>query len=209
MPVSVSYTGTAPDIGALNLDNPDNIINGNGLSEPITDANLQTVTHAAVNFDPPGIAWTTTDPGGPNSDFFAVSTGTVVFEFDLGSATTVGTFASWGYHFGTFNDNSIANVTLEFSVDGGATVDSVQTIDVPYTTSWDLASVVPLTPASADYITMTVNDNHFGSVYANGGDRVGVAEIVFSTEVIPEPTTLSLMVLFGGLALFRRRNQAV
>lgn len=75
-------------------------------------------------------------------------TGTVVFEFDLGSATTVGTFALWGYHFGSNNDNSIANVTLDFSINGGTNIDSSQTIDVPYPASWDLATVVPLTPAS-------------------------------------------------------------
>jgi hypothetical protein len=207
VPTGVTYTGTAPDIGGSGLNDPNGIINGSGLSEALTDANLATVTHAAVGFN--GNAWTTTDPGGFPSDFFAATTGTVVFEFDLGSTTPVGTFASWGYHFGAFNGNSISDVTLDFSTDGGTTIDSSQTITVPFGATFDASTIVPLTPTTANFITMTVNDNHYDPANeAAGGDRVGLAEIAFSTEVIPEPATLSLMGVLGAVALLSRRKRA-
>ena len=209
-PTSVTFTGTATELGGLNLDNEANIINGNGLSGVLTDANLYTVTHAPVSFSAPGNAWTTTDPGGFPSDFFASTTATVVFGIDLGGTTSIGRFASWGYYFNGQNGNTIANVTLDFSTDGGTTIDSSQTFAVPLPSSADLASVVELTPTTANYITMTVNDNHFGNpgLEEGGGDRVGLAEIAFST-VVPEPTSVSLMALFGGSVLLIRRKLKV
>ena len=80
------------------------------------------------------------------------------------------------------NRNSISNVTLYFSTDGGLTTDSSQTIAVPLPATYNLASVVKFSPVTANYITMVVNDNHYGNAAGTGGggDRVGLAEIRFA-----------------------------
>jgi len=192
-PTTVTYTGTAAELLGNGLDDETNIINGNGLAEALAPdgTNLGTVTHANVNFT--DNAWTTTDPNGPASDFFSNNTATVIFKFDLGGTfTDIDTFVAWGYHFGTFNGNSASNVTLDFSTDGGLTVASSQTIAVPFAAAVNLATIVKLTPVNANFITMTVNDNHYGDV--RGGDRVGISEIRFgsnlTTPVLP-PSILS------------------
>ncbi|MFI4862320.1 MAG: PEP-CTERM sorting domain-containing protein [Phycisphaerales bacterium JB063] len=214
-PVSVTYTGTGVELAGLNLDNETNIINGNGLSAALAanESNLASVTHAAVSFSAPGNAWTTTDPNGSTGDYFdpAGSGGTIVFEFDLGATHTVDSMAVWAYHFDVYGGNTISNVTLGFSTDGGTSIDSTQTVDVPLSATAPESVIVALAATDANYIVMTVNDNHFGTDDPNnpgtpiaGGDRVGLAEIVF-TDTVPEPGSLALLAL-GGLAVLRRRR---
>lgn len=208
-PSSITFTGTGEIVGA-GLDDETNIINGNGLSGALTtDADLLTVTHAPINFVDNG--WTTTDPGGFPSDYFASTVADLTFGIDLGGSTQVGAFASWGYSFDAgFNGNQISSVRLDFSSDGtGTIIDSTQTIAVPLGATSHSSTVValPTLVASANYITMTVLDNHYGA--ATGGDRVGLAEVRFSTEAIPEPATLGLVAVFGGAVLFIRRKLTI
>jgi len=214
-PASISYTGTGVELAGLNLDNETNLINGSGLSAALAadESNLGTVTHDAVSFSAPGNAWVTTDPNGAAGDYFdpAGAGGTVVFDIDLGGTHTVDSFTSWGYHFGVYGGNPISNVTLEFSTDGGGTIDSSQTVDVPFGATPGAGTTVALAATSANFIRLTVNDNHFGTddpdnpgTAVAGGDRAGLAEIAFTNDV-PEPGSLALLGL-GGLAMLRRRR---
>lgn len=199
-PASITFVGTATELAGLNLDDENNVINGNGLSAPLAvdESNLGTVTHADVSFSAPGNAWVTTDPGGGNSDFYASGGGTVVFDIDLGGTFALNRLASWGYGFGGPQGNSISSVQLDFSTDGGGTFGSSETIAVALNaddgvTADFTAAISSFTTTDANFIRMTVLDNHFNDVQGFGGDRVGLAEIRFLT--IPEPTGATLAAL--------------
>lgn len=208
---SINYTGTASEEG-LNLGDESNIINGNGLAGGLggllpDGSNIGTLTHDAVTFTAPGNAWATIDAGSGGGDWFTVgeNDGTVIFDFDLGGSFEIDSIAVWGYHFGAANGNSISDITLDFSTDGGGTTNSSQTVGVPLPGTFNLATVVGLTPTHANFVTMTVNDNHFGG--PGGGDRVGIAEIHFTGTAVPEPSSLALLSAGGfGLIFIRRRK---
>lgn len=209
-PVSVNYAGSASSAGGgINLDTAENIINGNGLSAtPAADeSDIATITHAGVSFAAPGNAWATDDPAPGGGDWFGAggSSGTVVFEFNLGGTFTIDSIVSWGYFFAGSNGNSISEVTLDFSTNGGVSTDSSQTVAISLE-SGGAASISAIAATSANHITMTVTDNHFGNAAATegGGDRVGIAEIRF-TDNVPEPGSLALLGL-GGLMITRRRR---
>ena len=183
-PTNVTYIGTASEeVAIANLDDENDIINSNGLSEALNvdESNLSTVTHAAVTFDAPGNSWATVDPGAPGGDWFTLgeNDGSVVFEFDLGGSFNVGSLVAWGYHFGLANGNTISQVTLDFSTDGGLSIDSSQTVKVPLPADFDGATIVQLAPVDANFVILTVTDNHFGG--PAGGDRIGIAEVRFLT----------------------------
>lgn len=180
---SVAYVGTASEETGLPLDDETSIINSSGLSDELLadGSNLTTVTHDAVELVGVANAWATIDAGPAAGDWFTdgENDGTVIFDFDLGDIYIVDSFATWGYHFGVANGNSIAEVIFDFSTDGGATIDSSQTVAVPLPDPIDAASIIVLKPTNANFIKMTVTDNHFGG--PAGGDRIGIAEIRFTT----------------------------
>ena len=204
-PTSISYTGTQAEEGS-NLDDENNLINGNGLSAtPLTVDNIDTVTHATPSFDPPGNAWTTTAPGGPSSDFFASSPGTVVFEMGFDDTYEIASFYNWSYDFneGYFNANNIRTITLDYGVDDYASTLGTFDLTVP-STHFNATETVLSSTITANQVRITVTDNFSGVSGFGGGDRVSAAEFAF--ETIPEPFSIGLMACFGGLALLLRRR---
>ena len=200
---SISYTGTAPELGGNNLDDENQLINGSGLSAVLTDANLSTVTHGNVVFSSPGNAWVTTDPGGASSDFFASSPGSVVFDIVFDATYTVDNLASWGYHFGALNGNDMSVITLDYGV-GNFTDGSIANQTIAQGASAGASVITALGGITADRVRITVTDNYSGT--SAGGDRVGLAEIAFQGTVVPEPSSTALLGL-GGLALILRRRK--
>jgi hypothetical protein len=188
----------------LNLDNEDNIINGNGLSAIPTILNVDTVTHAAVSFGAPGNVWATDDPAPGGGDYFADNGGAVLsFEILFDQTYVVTDLVSWGYHFNSLNANDIAAVTLDYGVGdftGGSTSVAIALGAAPG------VSVTSSVGSSfvADRLKLTVTDNQFG-VIPNGGDRVGIAELRF-IGAVPEPSTAALLGL-GSLALVMGRRK--
>ncbi|NNC89103.1 MAG: hypothetical protein HKN82_11645 [Akkermansiaceae bacterium] len=204
-PTSITYTGTGVEAAGLNLDDENNIINGNGLSATPTFANYTTVTHAAVSFAAPGNAWVTNDPGGPGSDYYAASGGaTIVFDVFLDQAYSLTDFVSWGYHFGSPNDNDIQGVTLDYGV--GSFTDGSTSIVVPLAASPGAAVSTALgSTIQADRVRLTITDNHFGTS-GDGGDRVGFAEMRF--VAVPEASEAAIACIgILGLAAHRRRKR--
>lgn len=171
---SITYTGTAPAESGFNLGDPNNLINGSGLSAALTEANIDSVTHANPSFDAPGNAWSTNSPGG---DFFAAPTGTVVFEIVFDEAYNLTNFYNWSYDFDeALNGNNIRTVTIDYGVgDFASTTGSVDLTPLPGS---NVSSNTPLA-ITADRVRITVTDNFFGVGVAAGGDRVSAAEFAF------------------------------
>ncbi len=204
-PTAITYTNTPnQELTGLNLDNEINIINGNGLSATPTVGNVTSVTHDSVSFSSPGNAWATIDPGPGAGDFFAEGGNAPMFTIDLGGTYSVTDFVIWGYHFGSNNGNHPKNITLEFSTNGGASYGAPLGILVPNAGAFNSADVVNFSARDANFVRLTVTDNYFGTY--SGGDRVGISEIRFMGDAIPEPSS-SLLGAVGVLALLRRRKR--
>lgn len=204
-PTSISYTNSPnQEQTGLFLDNELNIINGSGLSAAPTVGNVNTVTHASVSLSSPGNAWATVDIGPGAGDFFAEGGNAPVFAIDLGATYSVTDFVIWGYHFGANNGNHPKNITLEFSTNGGTSYGSPLPILVPNAGAFNGADVVTFAAQNANHVRLTVTDNYFGSY--SGGDRVGISEIRFMGDAVPEPSAAILGSL-GALALLRRRRR--
>lgn len=209
-PDSISYvTVPSQQIGGLNLDNPNNIINGNGLSGTPDINNWSTITHAAVSFDAPGNAWTTIDPGGPNSYFFESGGVPQVFEMTLtpdAANPFINSVIFWGYHFGVTNGNTLSEINLEFSSDGGNSFfDSRNGVSIPLTAEQAVRTMFAPVIGNTNFIRMTVTDNHFASnPEGGGGDRVGIAELRFTA--VPEPSSALVLCALGLMTTLRRRR---
>lgn len=55
---------------------------------------------------------------------------------------------------------------------------------------------------------LSLTDNYYGlNGMAGGGDRVGLGKIRLATEVIPEPSTLALVLAGAILLRWRRRSR--
>jgi hypothetical protein len=198
-PSAISYTGTGVEFFSTEA----NLINSNGLSGTATLANYGTITHDAADA---GNAWVTDDPGAAGGDYFSDSGGaTVVFELSLDQVYGLTDLVFWGYHFGGANSNEGREFRLEFSTDSGGSFGS------PVVVSQTLGSHAVANAATlglggtydADFVRLTVLDNHFGT--APGGDRVGLGELRFVGEAVPEPTA-ALLGGIGLIGLLRRRR---
>lgn len=211
-PTSIAYI-TSPNqeengIGG-SLNDETRIIDGSGLPSTPTFANFFTLVHASVNLGGAATAnaWATVDIGPAGGDFFAEGGIAPVFDMAVGNETNIDSLIVWDYHFGSNNGNHPSLVDLQFSNDNGATFFASRLgLIVPITTGANgLPSQTTFAPVtgSVNFIRMTVTDNHFG--IGNGGDRVGIAEIRFTTA-IPEPSSALILLGLGGLVGLRRRR---
>jgi len=154
-------------------------------------------------------------------DYFAQSPAPVII-WDLtgGGDTLVGTALFWQYQNDGGGDNRVGNharaVELQFNTeaegaDAFAGAATTLLLAPTLTGEQNIAQGLALSGGSYRYIRMAVTDNHFGDpdgygVHATiGGDRVGLGEVRFATEIIPEPATIALLGT-GFLGLIRRRK---
>jgi hypothetical protein len=202
---------------------PAHMVDGSGLSEAIPAGD--TLTHAlGVTHLYDGVfeSWVTMDPNGGNSDYYANGTAAPLIVLDLGAEQSVGTIILWQYQ-----NNGGSNAT-----DGARDGNHTRTIDVRFNTAADGSSnfagspttvtlkevwlglggvnsaqafAIPAAP-TARYVQLAVTDNYYGQPGINaGGDRVGLGEVRFATEVVPELSS-ALLGALGLLGLLRRRR---
>lgn len=186
-PTAVTQTA---GLAAIGSSPPERLIDGSGLSEPVTVDNYSTVTHGTAVGD----HWVTNQETGPTNDYFDSEVAPVL-EFQLDEIYELTHFMIWGYPFG--GSNEAQEFTLDFSLDGGSSYyDSVNLSTLSATqddsTTLDLGNVF-----EADFVRVTITDNY-------DGNRVGLGEVRF--VVIPEPGSMALMGLGILCLITRRRN---
>lgn len=177
-PDSITFTGTAVEFFATEA----NLINGTGLSGSPTIEDYTTITHATAGA---GNAWVTTNPAGAG-DFFPTGQ-TVVFDLAFPQLHRFTDFVFWGYHFGGGNGNEGRRFSLEFSTDGGANFGPPVIVQraLGAATVANAATLSLGGEFDADFVRLTVLDNHFGAI--GGGDRVGLGEIRFIADIPRDP----------------------
>jgi hypothetical protein len=177
-PTGITFAGTAVEF----FTDETNLINGSGLSAVPAISDYTTVTHAAAGA---ANAWVTTNPAGAG-DFFPVGQ-TVVFNFTFDRPYRFTDLVFWGYHFGAANGNEARRFELAFSTDGGASFLPPVIVERPLgsATVANAATMNLGAPVDADFVRMTVLDNHFGAI--QGGDRVGLGEVRFIGDIPRDP----------------------
>ena len=215
MPTILSEANTNPYSTATT----DKLNDNSGMTPVVNTGDSLATALAAVHantgvFD----SWVTNDAP---PDYFATSLAPViVWDVTGGGDSPVGTAIFWQYQNDGGGDNKVGNhartVELQFNTEAEGAVTfagSVTTLMLEPTLTGDLnvAQAFALSGDSYRYVLMAVTDNHFGDpdglgVHATiGGDRVGLGEVRFASEVIPEPATIALLGT-GVLALIRRRR---
>jgi hypothetical protein len=164
-PVSVTATDSITGFSAANL---------------FSDAQLSAGNYLA-SASPGGLgnSWVTSAPNGATGDYFANGTANPVLELDLSNFGLDKSFdkvAIWGYSSAAGND--LKSFTLEFSTDGGNTYSNPISLEKSMYSVDNFVTVIDLGGEfEADYVRMTITDNHFET--GAGGDRVGFNEIRF------------------------------
>ena len=201
--VLITPTGLTNTSGVSEFFPAINIINNTGLSGAADINNYNTITHGAAGA---GTAWTTIDPAPAAGDYYAQGGTAAIFTLNLDQLYAVTDFVFWGYHFNAANGNEGREFTLSFSTDGGATFPTSTSVSNPLST-FAVSGAATLSLGgtfNANALQLEITDNHFGGTAA-GGDRIGLGEVKFIGDAVPEPST----VLLGGLsmlALLRRRR---
>jgi len=148
-------------------------------------------------------------------DYFATSPAPeIVWDLTGGGDSDVGTVILWQYQNDGGGTGRVGNhaktIELQFNTEAegaAAFAGVVSTIEMePVMDDINAAQAFALSGEEARYVLMKVTDNHFESPdIIAGGDRVGLGEVRFATEIIPEPATMALLGT-GFLALIRRRR---
>lgn len=220
-----------PSINSVANENPFSgqgfsfVINNSGMTPAVNSgdslASAQAAVHTYGNFTE---SWVT---NASTADYFATGVGATSppsVVFDLGTDTAISNIILWQYQ----NDGGgVANVgnhtrTLDLRFNtaaegAGAFLGSATTLTMlPVVDGDGLGNGNDLNGINsaqtfslsgvARYVQLTVTDNYrnFQGITA-GGDRAGLGEVRFFGEAIPEPGSLSLLLLAGGAAMRRRR----
>jgi len=203
---NVSGASAATDLTPAAHASVDRLIDGSGLSEPLTLNSLLTTTHEGFNFTEvfsnsgPATTFLTNDVGN-DAPYFDIE-GPAVIDFDLGSIFELDAFYLWQYNDSLHGGagNGMREFTLEFSTDGGTTFTAPEAFTTddanrgeagtgaPFdlTTGRNLQTVqsVSLQDAVADVVRLTITDNFYDEELF-GGQRIGLGEVRFLGTELP------------------------
>ncbi len=212
-----SITGNiAGDAGSSIAD----LTSGSGLSTPLVNgtdlATAQTTTHVLT--------------GTGHVDSWTISgiATLPVFSMDLGSEQALDAAVLWQYgnnggpgqwdagnhtrQFELIFHTTAEGSTFDFDTEAAEFSGTMAYIDAggADSTASNIAQTFQFSSETAQYVGLRIVSNWGGEVIdgntISGGDRFGLGEVRFATEVIPEPATLGLMAIFGGATLFIRRR---
>ena len=160
--------------GGLFGQSADNLIDGSGLSDTPTEANLDTVTHSFV----PTTVWVTQTDGTP--DYFGDSRNfpDPQFTLTLDGLYSLSALVIWGYGG---NANVASDFTVEFSTDGGNSYSlATETVQTSGLVGNDHARLSFGQTHEANFVRLTITNNAAGRGFSGaGGGRVGLGEIRF------------------------------
>ena len=210
--VPVSVTGPAGDAGS----STDALINSAGLRDP-GDSPVVLITGDALATAQ--LFNHRLDGGGHVDSWTLAGTTPAVFVFDLtgGGDTSIGTALLWQYGNDegttTPKGNSTMDFELIFHTDAeGAVIDfGTEAVDYSNTMAQvtdtgsanNNAQTFQFASENARYVGLRIVNN-YGT--PPGGDRLGLGEVAFATEAVPEPSSAALLGL-GSLALILRRRK--
>jgi len=196
------------------------LISGSGLSTVLTSgdalATALTTTHVLT--------------GTGHQQSWTIGTGPAlpVFSIDLGSEQAFGTALLWQYgNNGGAGQYDAGNHTRQFELifhttAEGATFDfDTEIAEFSGTMAYidgggadssatNLAQSFQFASVDAQYVGLRIINNYkdetVDGTLLTGGDRWGLGEVSFASEVVPEPSSAALLGL-GGLALILRRRK--
>ncbi len=215
----------------FNVATPDKMTDNSGLNLPVNEGDSLGAALSAIHLND-GFAesWVTNDAP---PDYFATQA-TPEFVWDLGIDVNLDAIVLWQYQNSGGGDraaddgsrvgNHARTIELRFNThaQGSATfAGAAQTVTMaPFLDTETATDAVAMEPnaaqaftlgATARYVQMRVTDNHFGDpdgfgVHPTiGGDRVGIGEVRFHGTVVPEPSSLVLIILGSMSLLFSLR----
>ena len=163
-----SLTGFSVAIG--------NLIDGSGLSDTPTTANLHTVTHDS---GPTANYWATHTQGAPSYFEDPRDLPVPQFTLTLDGPYSLSALVVWG--LSTNPGNEASDFAVEFSTDGGNSYSSAtETLSLDNTTGGSAARLSFGQAHEANFVRFTITNNAKGRGFpGSGGDRVGLGEIRF------------------------------
>ena len=211
----IQPTAVVSDEYAYDGNSSSHLITNTGMVTEVNDGDTLASALAAEHAsNDQWVSFFSTDPGGYPSDFFG-SLGAdtdVDIVLDLGADKALGSILLWQYSYSAPEGNHTQTLEVRINTDaeGSATfAGSATTVTLLKTSELggvNLAQQFALDAVTTGrYVQLSLMDNYYDPGNpGQGGDRVGLGEVRFASEV-PEPATMALLGL-GGLLLRRRKK---
>jgi hypothetical protein len=121
--------------------------------------------------------------------------------FDLGGIYKLNAVGLWNYNYSPRLDRGVQQFSIDYSLDSLTYSNVVASSVLTQGTGSPLtADIFNLGGIEAGFIRLNITSNYGSALY------VGLSEVLFDSQSVPEPTTLLLLVLgLAGLGFARKR----
>lgn len=224
--IIVPTLAASSNLNPYSTGTPDKLTDNSGLSAPanagVPLASILGITHVFDgNYQQ---SWVT---NASTADYFATGVGGAnppIFVWDLGADLAIDHLALWQYQNTGGGSTNVGNhartlvLRINAEADGFASFlgpatnltmrpvvdnDGVPGNDLGGTNSVQVLDVY----GYGRYVQMTVTDNYRGfQGITGGGDRVGLGEVRFDAQAVPEPASCAALALGLAVAALRRRR---